>query len=444
MKFNIPVQVSEALKILSSNGFEGWIVGGCVRDFLMGREPADFDITTSATPSETIEAFRGYRIIETGLKHGTVTVIVGGMSLEITTFRIDGEYFDGRHPSEVKYTRNLKDDLSRRDFTMNAIAYNEELGLYDIFGGQKDIENKKIVCVGEAEKRFSEDALRIMRAIRFSSQIGFEIEEKTAEQVHRLKHTLNKISAERIRVELDKLLCGQFPHKVLMEYSDVITEVIPELKACIGFDQKSPYHKYTVWEHSAYAVQYAVNEQIIRLTMLFHDIAKPATFKTDENGRGHFKTHAPVGAEMTKPILKRLKYDNKTIDLAVLLIKHHSDKLKSEKAVKRLVAEIGAENFYLLMEVYKADASSKQDFCLAEKDEAEEIAEYVRKLEAEKACLSLSALEVNGNDMISIGLKGREIGNTLKQLLDDVICRNVQNNHSDLMKLAEKYKKDSL
>ena len=255
MKFNIPVQVSEALKILSSNGFEGWIVGGCVRDFLMGREPADFDITTSATPSETIEAFKGYRIIETGLKHGTVTIIVGGMSLEITTFRIDGEYFDGRHPSEVKYTRNLKDDLSRRDFTMNAIAYNEEHGLYDIFGGQKDIENKKIVCVGEAEKRFSEDALRIMRAIRFSSQLGFEIEEKTAEQVHRLKHTLKKISAERIRVELDKLLCGQFPHKVLMEYSDVITEVIPELKACIGFDQKSPYHKYTVWEHSAYAVQ---------------------------------------------------------------------------------------------------------------------------------------------------------------------------------------------
>ena len=433
MIFNLPSYVNTVLNNIISHGFEAYIVGGCVRDFLLNRTPSDFDITTNATPLQVEEIFKDFHVIETGLQHGTVTVVVEGVTVEITTYRIDGLYSDGRHPDNVQYTSKLKDDLSRRDFTINAMAYNHKVGIVDKFNGINDLKNGLITCVGEPQKRFSEDALRIMRAIRFSSQLNFSIEENTSNKVHELKDTLNKVSVERIAVELNKLIMGDKPHEILTSYSDVISTIIPEIKSCIGFNQHSRYHKYDVWEHMAVSVQNSPKNLNIRLAMLLHDIGKPKTFTLDINGNGHFYKHAYVGAEISEKILKNLKYDNATIKRVTTLIYHHDDEFHNVYDIKKSISKLGKEVFFELISVQQADALSKHDFCSKHVQELEEIKTIAQDLISKNECLSLKDLSVNGNDLKSIGIQGKNIGDTLNILLDNVLKDTLKNDKTSLI-----------
>lgn len=427
-------QSAEILNVLEKSGFEAYLVGGCVRDTLMERPFHDTDITTNALPEQIIEAFRNYKTIPTGIKHGTVTVIAGGIPYEITTYRIDGEYSDSRRPDSVEFTSSLREDLARRDFTINAVAMNSKGEIYDPFGGAEDINKKIIRCVGSPEKRFSEDALRIMRAIRFSAQLDFKIESQTAEAIHNMKDRLKNISAERIREELDKLICGKNCFNVLMEYSDVIATIIPEFQSCIGFEQHSPYHKYTVWEHTAHAVSFAPPDNLkMRRALLFHDIAKPVCARFDETGRGHFKKHAETGAEMTRNIMKRLRYDNESINYSEITIAHHSDNTKNRTDIKKLMSVVGDKLFFELMEMKKCDNFAKNDFVLDENIQFDELIAEGRKIIENGECHNLHTLDINGNDLIKAGLKGTEIGNTLKELLNFVIEEKLPNEHDILL-----------
>lgn len=431
-------QSAEILEVLEKAGFEACLVGGCVRDTLMGRPFHDTDITTNALPEQIMEVFRDYRTVPTGIKHGTVTVISGGIPYEITTYRIDGEYTDSRRPDSVEFTSSLREDLARRDFTVNAIAMNSDGRIYDCFGGADDIRKKIIRCVGSPEKRFSEDALRIMRAIRFAAQLGFEIEPHTAQAVHSMKKRLENISAERIREELDKLICGKNCLKVLMEYSDVITTVIPEFENCIGFDQHSPYHKYTVWEHTARAVSLAPADNLkMRRALLFHDIAKPVCANFDDTGRGHFKKHAQTGAEMTQDIMKRLRYDSESITYAVMIISHHSDDIKNRTDVKKLMSVMGDKLAVELLEMKKCDNAAKNDFVRDENIQLDKMISEARRITESGECRSLHMLAVNGNDLVKASLKGAEIGDTLKELLNLVIEEKIPNEHDILLNYIE-------
>ncbi len=438
--FNLPEPVLIALKELNINGFEGFIVGGCVRDLLLKRIPVDYDITTNALPLQIKDIFSEYRTIDIGIKHGTIAVVIGEMQLEITTYRIDGDYDDKRHPSNVVYSQNITEDLSRRDFTMNAIAYHPQQGIIDVFDGQDAIIQRKIVCVGDARLRFQEDALRILRAMRFSSQLGFQIENETSVQIHELKHNLLEISSERIHVELDKLIMGDGAFSVLTEYSDVIAVVIPEIKDSIGFEQHNKYHKYDVWVHSALAVACATENREVRLTMLLHDSGKPACFTLDENGFGHFQNHAEVSAELADTALRRLKYDNKTIEEVVLLIKYHSRMLESKKSIKRVMSKLDEKTFFNLLDVQRADNSAKKDFCLDRLGDLNKVEQIAREIIADEDCISLSSLDIDGYDLLDMGFKGKQIGEILSQLLSDVIDGKMTNNKSSLMEnIVEKY-----
>ena len=322
MEIKLPSDVTEILNILHTGGHEAYCVGGAVRDSLMGFTPEDWDITTSARPDETEELFKDYKTIDTGLKHGTLTVIINHKPYEITTFRIDGEYNDNRHPEEVIFTPDLKDDLARRDFTVNAIAYNSE-GIVDLYGGREDIYNSIIRTVGDPDKRFNEDGLRILRALRFASVLGFEIEHETASAIHRNRHLLKNISAERISTELSKLICGKNAFNILMEYPDVLSVFIPEIEPAVNFTQYGKKHAYDVWEHICHTVDTIPQDKILRLTMLLHDLGKVPTHKLNEKGDSTFKNHATVGGEMTKEILTRLKFDKKTINRVSYLVSYH-------------------------------------------------------------------------------------------------------------------------
>lgn len=427
-------QSAKILNILEKAGFEAYIVGGCVRDTIMNRISHDTDITTNAFPEQIIEVFKDYKTIPTGIKHGTITIIANDTPYEITTYRIDGKYSDSRRPDSVKFTANLHEDLARRDFTVNAIAMDSQGRISDPFNGVNDIHNKIIRCVGSPEKRFSEDALRIMRAIRFSSQLGFEIEKNTAEAIHKMKNLLKNISRERIREELDKLICGKNAINVLLEYSDIITTIIPEFEKCIGFNQHSPYHKYTVWEHIAHSINFAPQDKIqIRRALFFHDIAKPICAKFDDTGRGHFYNHAQIGSEMTKDIMKRLRYDNDSITIVSTLIAHHSDKILTNKNIKKLISVIGDELFIELIEMKKCDNSAKNDFVRDNNIQLEKILSETYKIIENNECRNLHMLAVNGSDLINIGLKGAEIGNALKELLNLVIEEKLPNKHDILL-----------
>ena len=430
---------SEILGILSGAGFEAYLVGGCVRDTVMKRPFHDTDITTNALPEQIIEVFRNYKTVPTGMKHGTVTVISDGTPYEITTYRIDGTYSDSRRPDSVEFTTSLRDDLARRDFTVNAIAMDSAGNIIDFFGGTEDIKNKVIRCVGNPVMRFGEDALRIMRAIRFSSQLGFRIDSETSKAIHNMKDNLKNISHERIREELDKLICGQNCVEVLMEYSDVITTIIPEFQKCIGFEQHSPYHKYTVWEHIVRATGLApVSNLRLRRVLFFHDIAKPVCAKFDDTGRGHFKNHAGAGADMTYDIMKHLRYDNESIAHTVTLIRHHSDKIFNRQDAKKMMSHIGDELFFELMELKKCDNSAKNDFVLEKNQLFDEIIRAGHEIVENNECRSLKNLAVNGNDLLKIGLSGTDIGKTLNHLLDMVIDEKLSNDKNILLNYLNK------
>lgn len=451
MQIRLPKAVQTIIQTLNDAGFEAYAVGGCVRDALCGREPQDWDITTSALPEQTLTCFAGQRVIETGIQHGTVALLLDGELYEITTYRIDGSYADGRHPDQVSFVSNLTEDLARRDFTVNAIAYHPDEGLIDPFGGQKDLKNGILRCVGEPEKRFTEDALRIMRAIRFASTLGFTVESKTAEAVHRLKSQLDRIAKERIMTELMKLLCGQAVEKVLTDYDDVIFTIIPELAPTKDYYQNTPYHNLDVWDHTVKAVGEVQNDPVLRLTMLLHDVAKPLCyFETVEypyldSDReltiGHFKGHPAKGAEMVKSILKRLRCDHKTIQTVSELIFWHDERPAAKRVpVKKLLAKLGAERFMQLQEVRKADTKAQRPaYREATLRQIEQVEEIGQKLIAENACISIPQLAVTGADLIAIGIpQGKQIGETLNRLLDAVICEAVPNEREALLKLAAK------
>ena len=439
VKITIPEYAQIAMKELKANGFEAFVVGGCVRDSIMGKTANDWDMTTSAKPEETLKVFKNYRTIPTGIKHGTITVLIDRQPLEITTFRIDGEYTDNRRPDSVNFTRNIENDLSRRDFTVNAMAYNDTDGIVDLFGGIEDIENKIIRCVGDPDKRFNEDALRIMRAIRFSATLGFEIEEKTAESIRRNKHLLKNIAPERIRAELEKLLLGKDAERILLQFSDVIFEIIPELENTLGVEQNCPYHIYNVWEHIVKSISVSENNKYVRLAMLLHDIAKPRMKTTDENGHDHFKGHAPVSSDMAFDILKRLRYDNKTILTVTNLISHHDDRLyNSPQNVKKHASKYGFEFLYLLDKVSRADILAQNPEMTDRLSLCDNYLEELKKLEEENPCLKISDLKINGNDLISLGYTGKEIGNILEKTLNKILKNELTNSKEDIINFLKK------
>ena len=435
VKIVIPEQVNSILESLQKSGYEAYVVGGCVRDALLGREPNDWDITTSALPMEVKSVFP--RTIDTGLQHGTVTVLCGGTGYEVTTFRVDGVYEDGRHPKEVTFTPSLREDLKRRDFTINAMAYNNESGLVDLFGGQKDLENGIVRAVGDPVQRFTEDALRIMRAIRFSAQLGYEIEPGTLKAAEILAPNLQKISSERIREELEKTLVSDRPELLRTAWAAGITkEFIPEFDRCMETDQINPHHCYTVGEHILKGVSLVRKDRILRITMFLHDIAKPICHTVDEEGIDHFRGHAEVGCNLAKTILQRLKYDNATIRKVTTLVKYHDTQIRlTEPSVRKAVVMTGADLFPLLLEVKQADFLAQSTFQREEKQEKFDTlrAIYERVLERGD-CLSLRELAVNGSDLIETGVKpGREVGDILARMFEEVLNVPEHNNKEYLL-----------
>lgn len=421
------------IRKLEEAGYSAYAVGGCVRDLLLGKEPSDIDITTNALPRETMEVFKDFKVIETGIAHGTVTVIVNSQSFEITTFRCDGDYLDSRHPENVTFTSRIEDDLARRDFTVNSMAMDRCGNLIDVFGGKEDLDNKVIRCTGEPDVRFSEDALRIMRAIRFSSVLGFEIEKKTAESIHKNKALLSKISVERIFVELKKLLMGSNVFKVLTEYSDVICTVIPELAPSVGFDHMSKYHIYDVYTHIAKTVEAAVPDETVRLVMLLHDVGKPYVCTFDGQYR-HFKGHPEVSEKISCDVLHRLHADNETIRLVSLLCRYHDRPIEvSERAVKRLLSKLTYNELRLLCEVRKADSAAHAPQIVDRGTEAEEIMKIAEKLEEENACVQIKDLAVNGFDVMSEGFEGPAVGEVLNTLLSEVVEETTANDRDALL-----------
>ncbi len=439
MRIELPEKAKFIIDTITQAGYEAYIVGGCVRDAILGRVPQDWDITTSARPEQVKELFR--RTIDTGIQHGTVTVMLDKEGFEVTTYRIDGKYEDSRHPKEVTFTPNLVEDLKRRDFTINAMAYNEESGLIDIFGGVWDIENKMIRCVGNAKERFSEDALRIMRAIRFSAQLGYTIEEKTKEAISELAPNLKNISAERIQVELVKLLVSPHPDYLRVAFETGVTAVIfPEFDKMMETQQKHPHHQYTVGEHTLHSLKEVEADKYLRLTMLFHDIGKPDTLTVDEEGITHFHSHAIVGEEITKNVLKRLKFDNDTIHTVSKLVYFHDYGNGVEpdmRMVRRAVHKVGEDIFSLLFPVKYADIMAQSEYMRQEKLEILSHWKLLYEEIVEKSqCVSLKSLAVTGKDLIQAGMKpGKEMGELLNKLLE-LVLENPENNTKEFL-LAE-------
>lgn len=438
MKIKIPSQVDGVLKRLSENGREAYAVGGCVRDSLLGLTPNDWDVATSALPEETERIFADCRVIETGLKHGTVTILSGGMPIEVTTYRIDGAYSDGRHPDDVSFTRNLKDDLARRDFTVNALAYNPESGLVDCFGGRQDLADGIIRCVGDADIRFREDGLRILRALRFSSVLGFSIESRTAESALRNRDLLDRIAGERIQAEFTKLLCGRGAAEVLRKFREIIAQFIPEIRPSFGFDQHNPHHSYDVWEHVLHSVDAVTPEPVLRLTMFLHDLGKPFCFTQSADGVGHFYGHAEKSAELARKILSRLRYDKKTSGTVLTLVRSHDLPLApEERCLRRRLNRLGEQNLRLLVQVEEADTNSKSSSGGGYLASLREIPAVMDRMLEQGQCFSLKNLAVNGNDLVRAGIpEGAAVGQVLQALLDAVLDGKCPNSKTELLHYA--------
>lgn len=443
IQITLPSDVKFIIEKLEAAGFEAYAVGGCVRDQIMGREPNDWDITTSATPYEVKDIF--HKTVDTGLVHGTVTVILHGEGYEVTTYRIDGEYEDGRHPKQVSFTASLEEDLKRRDFTINAMAYNESHGLVDLFGGLEDLEKGVIRCVGEPMERFSEDALRMMRAVRFSAQFGYEIEEATREAVRKLAPTLEKVSVERIQVELTKLLTSGHPDFFRECYELGLTKLfMPEFDACMTCEQHNPHHAYTVGEHTLIGMQHVPADKVLRLTMLLHDIGKVETKTTDEAGIDHFRGHPVKSAEMAKVILRRLRYDNQTIHDVVRLVEFHDWDIHIEarkKSVRKAVAKIGQDFFPEMFEINLADTLAQSDYLRKEKlEKLDALKALYQEILRDKECLTLKDLAVNGQDLMAAGVQpGKQIGQILNAMLQDVLEYPEHNDKEHLLQRVKEF-----
>jgi len=442
VRIKIPQKAKYIIDTITEAGYEAYVVGGCVRDSLLGREPVDWDVTTSARPEQVKALFQ--RTIDTGLQHGTVTVMLDKESFEVTTYRLDGEYEDSRHPKEVIFTPSLEEDLGRRDLTINALAYNDEKGLVDLFGGCEDLEAGIVRCVGVPEERFREDALRMLRAIRFCAQLGYTMEQGTLDAVSRLAPTLARISAERIQAELVKLLVSPHPDYLRTAYTCGVTKVfLPEFDVCMTTPQRHPHHCYSVGEHILHSLCYVEADRVLRLAMLLHDIGKPAAMTVDEEGVTHFVGHAAAGARMAEEILKRLKFDRETTRMVCRLVQHHDygNSLEPDiRMVRRAVWRIGEDAFPALFQVKYADICAQSGYLRQEKlEKLEKWRRLYGKVLAERQCVSLKNLAVKGADLIAAGWKpGRELGETLEKLLELVLEQPECNTKERLLEEAER------
>lgn len=445
-KIDIPFNANVIIHLLQNNGHSAYIVGGCVRDSIMGRTPNDWDICTSATPDEMFEVFKDYRFIETGLKHGTITIVIGNEQYECTTYRIDGEYSDNRRPDTVTFTNNLVEDLKRRDFTINAMAYNNEEGLIDPFNGMGDIAKKRIQCVGSPEERFNEDALRIMRAMRFAAQLDFSIEDNTYIAMLDLCHNLQNISAERINSEMCKILSSSNPAFLISFSRYIWSIIIPEFKDTLGFLQYNPYHDFSLFSHIVKSLGYCTTTDLTtRLAVFFHDIGKPHCYQIGEDGYWHYKGHEKISAEMVDNIMKRLKFDNETRNNVVQLVYYHDATITTDKKnVKRWLNKIGVDQFRRLLDVKRADIKGhKTNYDKNRVAHIDTIEKLLNEVLEENQCFTLKDLAVNGYDLMQIGFKeGQDIGIVLNYLLDGVINERLENDKEILMKECEQWLKN--
>ncbi len=440
---NIPKGAAAIIDTLQSNGFEAYLVGGCVRDSILKRPVHDWDITTSATPDEMKKVFADTKIIETGIKHGTLTILSVDGFYECTTYRIDGAYSDGRHPDIVRFTKSLTEDLKRRDFTINAMAYNDKEGLIDLFGGRLDLMDHVIRCVGNPEDRFKEDALRIMRALRFAAQLEFDLEMKTKIAAFQMSDTLTKVSAERINSEFCKILTQTMGRQIIDYYREIIAVFIPEIKDMFDFEQNNPYHMFNVWDHTIEALVRAVlfmdqNNLTLALATLFHDIGKPHSYQDDPNGIRHFYGHAAKSAEITDSIMRRMRFNNNIREQVVTLVKYHDADIKPEaKYVKRWLNKLDSEHLLRCLFMLKySDISGQVVKNRAERlREVSELFTVLDDVINQQACFSLKDLAVNGNDLIAAGMKpGKEIGAILNQMLELVLNDECANDKDALFK----------
>lgn len=441
MKIQLPEHVNQIIHRLQQEGYDAYAVGGCVRDTLLGRTPQDWDITTSAKPQVVKSLFS--HTIDTGIEHGTVTVMLEHTGYEVTTYRIDGEYEDARHPKSVTFTGNLVEDLKRRDFTINAMAYNDKTGLVDAFDGVSDLEKGVIRCVGNPHDRFREDALRMLRAVRFAAQLGFSIEEETKQAVADLAENLKKVSAERIQTELVKLLVSDHPQEMRTVYELGLTGIfLPEFDCMMETPQITKHHCYSVGEHTIHALMEVPADRILRLTMLLHDVAKPVCRTTDENGQNHFKGHPAEGAELARAILRRLKFDNDTTASVCLLIRYHDDRPKiTPRNVRRAISRIGLEHMQQLFAVKRADTLAQSMYQRNEKMAyIDSYEETYRKICEEKQCVQKKDLAINGRDLIALGMKpGKELGEVLQALFEQVLDDPSCNTKETLLARAEQF-----
>ncbi|MCR5566362.1 MAG: CCA tRNA nucleotidyltransferase [Clostridiales bacterium] len=438
----LPANVSDLLTRLKGAGFSAYVVGGCVRDSLMGLEPHDWDVCTSALPEQMQSVFSGLRTVETGLKHGTLTVVMDHVPYEVTTYRIDGDYTDHRHPDSVRFVDDLTQDLARRDFTVNAMAWSPDTGLADPFGGRRDLSAGLIRCVGEPEQRFEEDALRVLRALRFASVYGFAIEPATASALRAKAPDLKLVAGERVREELLKLLCGKSVGQILREYPEVLAEIIPEIRPMIGYDQQNHHHSFDLWEHTVRGVEGVPADPVLRLAMLLHDTGKPAVRTTDEKGEGHYKGHPKVSEEIARRTAESLHLDNAFRDRLCTLVLHHDTPLRTQSGeintdrsfLLRRLNKFGEENLRTLFLIHCSDRIAT-GYSTPEREKAR-LAERMAALDAllaEQPCFTLKDLAVNGRDLTAVGLKGKAVGEALQSLLEAVMDGTVPNEKNSLL-----------
>ena len=422
----------DVLDRLRRAGFQAVLVGGCVRDALRGRPPHDYDAATSARPEELMAACAGLTCVPTGLRHGTVTVLSQGLPVEVTTFRREGTYSDSRHPDRVSFTTSLEEDLARRDFTINAMAW-DEYGWVDCFGGQADLEAGLIRCVGEPERRFREDALRILRGLRLAAQLDFAIHPDTAAAIRRETPRLALVARERVGGEFLRLLCGPGAGRVLGDFPQTVCEIVPQLAPTVGFDQKNPHHAWDVYTHLVKTVENCPPEPALRLAALLHDVGKPACFSVDEKGVGHFYGHGEESARLCEDIVRELRLDNAVREQVVTLVRRHHLPLRPTQAcVGRWLRRLGPERFFQLIRLMQADGAS----CLPHRSPRPELAEtaaLARSILAQAPCLTLKDLAVNGRDALAAGLSGPAVGRALNRLLDQVAEGSLPNERDILL-----------
>ena len=441
-ELTIPPAVADLLNRLQTAGYAAYAVGGCVRDSFLGLTPHDWDLCTSALPNQIQEVFQSFHTIETGLKHGTLTVVVDHIPYEITTFRVDGAYTDHRHPDSVSFVDNIKEDLARRDFTVNAMAWSPVSGLADPFGGQADLQNRLIRCVGDPEKRFDEDALRILRALRFAAVYDFAIHPATDQALRRMAKDLKRVAGERVREELLKLLCGKACGRILRDYPEVLAEILPDIRPMIGYDQQNHHHSWDLWEHTVLSVENVPPDPLLRLTMLLHDTGKPSVRTTDEKSEGHYKRHQQASAEIALRAAETLHLSNEFRDRLVTLVRYHDITLHDESGgintgrafLLRRLNRFGEQNLHALFLIHCADRIAT-GYSSPEREHArlQERMEALDALLAEQPCFTLKDLAVNGNDLKAAGLKGKAVGEALTFLLDAVMDGKVENDKESLM-----------